>query len=152
MNTEDKFIRFIDKFNCGCKQLIKRGHILDTQSWNLRVNARKTFFIDQAPPYPTPPLSIVLDGVKVNTSVFGIRRDYNPYVCMSYPYLQLERMFLLHPATLHTVFMQGFCIGNSRGKNTYDVPEFSIAFDLSRFFLQKYFGAYCSYTHRDFFQ
>lgn len=141
MNYDNNFIRFLNKFDCAYNQVRARGLFPSFSEWNILVSPCKTFVIkDTRPGIRTNPFSILLEGQKINTSVFG-KGDYSiyyTYCAIHYPYMQIERMFLFPGSALYAAFYQGF---TNRGnyQNIYeDVRQ--VTFDVGRYLLNKYFG------------
>lgn len=140
MNYDNNFIRLINKFDCAVNQISIRKLYVSYSDWNMTVSPNNLFSVKKLET-PTNPFAIILEGHKINKSLFGIMDDYRGYsmYCRShYPYMQIERMFMFPAGTLYGPFYQGFCPKDNY-KNVYS-EEGRIAFDLGRYLLKKYFG------------
>lgn len=148
MTSEDRFKLFIARFNCCASRIKKRNLIIsNVRHWNLIVDSEKVFRISNST--YTNPMSLMLEGHKISTRMFGNGPDYSTYTYDQYPYYQLDIMFGFQ----HDVLRTGFCTGFKADpgiRNYYD-GETSIAFNLGRFFLDKYLGGKLPYTKHDYF-
>lgn len=152
ITTEDKFIRFIEKFNCCANQLNVRGYRTGTEHWCLKQSEHKTYSIIQPDNSYYNPLSLALEGHKISNAIYGSRNDYSEYMKGYYPYLQLSRMFSFEQGVLYQGFCQGYQNQPTYNNNFEYDGETSIAFDLGRFFLNKYFGIRLKHTVRSYFK
>lgn len=144
------FTNFLNKFDCCAKQIRQRGLALSPDRWNLCVSLSTKKYIIASEAEYTHPLSLILEGRSVNKSIYGERVDYNPYVRNPYPYMQLERIFLLPVNALRSSFSEGIK-NNSDYSNHYDDVHHT-AFDVGRYCLHKYFGHNLGYNHHPFFE
>lgn len=155
ISYENTFEILLSKFTCCYKTLINMNLEPSYGVWNLhQTKGVPNYKLLSLDPYTsTNPFSLMLCGTKISVSLFGARQDYNPYMKSHYPYMQLEKTFLLPVGTLYSAFTNGF---NPKGRDTYDVlPKGDVAhmaFHTGRFLLNKFFNLNVAHHKYPFFK
>jgi hypothetical protein len=162
MTPEDKLSIFLGQFNCAAERMKKLNLSPSTNVWSLSVSSSlKTIHLTIQDGGILNPSSFILDGRKIDNKIYGIRNDYSGYMKVHYPYMQIEKQFGFKSGVLSKAFFEGFTNQPSytntfeRGYD-FDRPnyseEYSTAFNLGRYLLDKYIGVKLPYKTKSFFK
>src|ERR1019366_3391646 len=94
---EESLKLFFKRFDCAFNQTKKLGFIPtnNINYWNLICNNRIMKLKNIVRGDYLNPISIMLNGTKINQKIFGLRNDYAAYLTNNYPFYNIEESLFL---------------------------------------------------------
>jgi hypothetical protein len=138
---EDSLKLFLKRFDCAFNQTKQMGlHPMNSMThWGLSCSnhiLKLENNLLHRGAYLNP-ISIMLNGLRINQKIFGKRKNYDGYLTNNYPFYNIEDQLFLQRDLLYVYFSDGYA-GNSSFKDNNYIE--GIAANLGIFISNKYFA------------